>query len=159
MRLVILYRAALAYKGSLVFALVVAALAAISIPLVSQAALAGGGGGCLPRRYVAEVVRVIDGDTLVLRVLIPEWGIKTHHRVRLLGMDAPEITAREAKERRRAREAKGLVKKLIGPSGMVEVTSPRCARGYYGRPLVHIRTMDGKDLAESLKKAGLEKGG
>ena len=35
-------------------------------------------------------------------------------------------------------DAMRLVEALIGPSGMVKVTSPRCARGYYGRPLVHV---------------------
>ncbi len=114
-------------------------------------------GGCLPRRYVAEVVQVIDGDTLILRVLIPEWSLTTAQRVRLLGVAAPEMKAKEAKESRRARSAKRLVDDLIGPSRMVEATSPRCARGYSGRPLVKIKTMSGKDLAEEIKKAGLEK--
>ena len=106
---------------------------------------------------MAQVVRVIDGDTLALRVLIPEWGLATAQRVRLLCVDAPEMKAKEAKERRRARSAKRLVDDLIGPSRMDEVTSPRCARGYYGRPLVTVKTMSGKDLAEEIKKAGLEK--
>lgn len=48
---------------------------------------------------------------------------------------------------------------LIGPSQLVEVSSPCCARGFFGRPLVNVKTMGGKDLVEDLKRAGLEKGG
>lgn len=48
------------------FALVVG----LGWPALPLGADAGGGSrGCLTRRYLAEVVRVIDGDTIVVRVL------------------------------------------------------------------------------------------
>ena len=48
--------------------------------------------GYIPRGYIAEVVKVIDGDTLTLRALIPEWNLTTVHRVGLLGVDTTEMT-------------------------------------------------------------------
>lgn len=115
-------------------------------------------GGCLPRRYVAEVVRVVDGDTIVARILIPEWSITTVERLRLLGVDAPELKASSASERKRARMARDLVKSLIGASRRIFVEVPGCRRGFYGRPLVNVITMDGRDIASEIKKAGMGKG-
>ncbi|MDV2503064.1 MAG: thermonuclease family protein [bacterium] len=114
-------------------------------------------GGCIPRRFLAEVVRVIDGDTIVVRVLIPEWSLTSVQRLRLLGIDTPEMKAPRAGERQRARQAKALVEQLVGPTRQVLVEAPRCRRGYYGRPLVRVLTLDGKDIAEEIKRAGLEK--
>lgn len=113
--------------------------------------------GCLPRRFLAEVVRVIDGDTITARILVPEWSLTSVQRLRLLGIDTPELKASSASERKRARMARAFVKSLIGPSRRIYVESPGCRRGYYGRPLVRAWTLDGKDIAQEIKRTGLEK--
>ena len=56
-----------------------------------------------------EVVRVIDGDTVECRGSF----LPGHFHVRLLGVDAPEITAASAAERLKAKAAKQLVEKLV----------------------------------------------
>lgn len=114
--------------------------------------------GCLPRSYVAEVIRVIDGDTIKARILIPEFEEFPIRRLRLLGVDTPELKGPKASERKRARRARQFVERLIGPTGRIFVEIPDCRRGFYDRPLVRVKTMDGKDVAEEIKRAGMEKG-
>ena len=65
----------------------------------------GGDGVGLPIGHPAEVLRVIDGDTFVARVHI--WpGMDVTTRVRLRGIDAPELHARCEEERSQALAAR-----------------------------------------------------
>jgi endonuclease YncB( thermonuclease family) len=63
-------------------------------------------------RYPAEVVRVIDGDTFEARVRV--WpGIDITTRVRLRGIDAPELHARCDDERIRAEAARDALAAML----------------------------------------------
>ncbi len=66
--------------------------------------------------YYAEVVRVIDGDTLDVRVDL--WpGLQAIYAVRIRGIDAPEMRGAACPEERAwAEEAKAQVEKLY-PAG------------------------------------------
>ena len=70
----------------------------------------------LPGPVAADVVRVIDGDTL--DVLARVWlGQTVQVRVRLDGVDAPELRGRCAGERAQAEEVRAwLVRQLAGHS-------------------------------------------
>lgn len=70
----------------------------------------------LPGPVAAEVERLVDGDTLEVRALI--WlGQSVDVRVRIEGIDAPELEARCADERRRALAARDyLIRRLGGAS-------------------------------------------
>ena len=62
--------------------------------------------------HPADVVRVIDGDTFVARVHI--WpGMDITTRVRLRGIDAPEMHARCDDERVKALAARDALEKLL----------------------------------------------
>lgn len=106
----------------------------------------------LPGPVRAEVIRVHDGDTLVVRARI--WlGQVVSTKVRLAGVDAPELRGRCARERRMARAARGFVmRKLAG--GGVTLRDIRFGK-YAGRVLARVITAEGEDLGRSLIAAGL----
>jgi len=63
-------------------------------------------------RHAIAILRIIDGDTFLGRVQL--WpGIEVTTRVRLRGIDAPEMNASCAQERRMAEESTEALKKLL----------------------------------------------
>lgn len=63
-------------------------------------------------RHAIAILRIIDGDTFLGRVQL--WpGIEVTTRVRLRGVDAPEMNASCAQERRLAEESTEALKKLL----------------------------------------------
>ena len=109
-------------------------------------------GDVLPGPIAAEVVEVVDGDTLAVRARI--WlGQEVSVLVRLAGVDAPELRGACARERRLARAARDLVAARIGgrPVTLRDVRYGKFA----GRVVARVRTADGAPLAEALIRAGL----
>lgn len=99
--------------------------------------------------YAATVERVIDGDTLDATVEIwPELTVRT--RVRVAGIDTPELRAAAACERRIAAAARDAAAAWIaaGP-----VTLTLTGRDKYGRSLGRL-TRGSDDLAAALIAAG-----
>ncbi len=67
----------------------------------------------LPESIPATVLRVIDGDTIEVAAHV--WlGIEVTARVRLKGIDAPELNAPCAEGRAKARAALALVRRIVG---------------------------------------------
>lgn len=100
--------------------------------------------------YRAEPVRVVDGDTLVMRVRL--WpGIEYAGPVRLAGVDAPELRARLACERRAARQARDYVAARIAQARALTLRDVTLDK--YGRALARVY-VDGDDLAARLIAAG-----
>ena len=100
----------------------------------------------------ADVVSVIDGDTLDVRAHV--WlGQTVAIRVRLDGIDTPELRGRCAAERTAAEAARELVRARIGadPVRLMEVRYGK----YAGRVLARIVLEDGEDLGAILLAAGL----
>lgn len=114
----------------------------------------------LPRRLAAEalagpvsatVERVLDGDTIEVRARI--WlGQTLIVRVRIEGIDAPELEARCDMERRLALSARAyLFQRLVG----AEVTMTGVVYDKYGgRVRAHIADAQG-DIGKALLMAGL----
>jgi micrococcal nuclease len=95
--------------------------------------------------YKAEVIRVIDGDTVVLNI---DLGFKIHHisPCRLAGINAPEMNAKDEKVRAAAVASKEYLMGLL-PEGMeVKIISKKLDK--YGRPIVSI------GLNDSMIKSG-----
>ena len=106
----------------------------------------------LPGPIRAEVVEVIDGDTLRVRARI--WlGQDVEINVRLSGVDTPELRGRCEAERVMARRARDLVVAAIGGKP-VSLSAVRYGK-YAGRVLARVRTASGQDLSEALISAGL----
>ena len=80
--------------------------------------------------YPAEVVRIIDGDTFQARVLV--WpGLSVDTKVRLRGIDAPELHARCTDEYAKAQAARAALETMLAAGGVtisrVESTSMAAA--------------------------------
>ncbi len=107
--------------------------------------------GCLPAvaNDPVRLVRVFDADTILVQL-----AGGTHERVRLLGVDAPEVKGyREAEPG--GEEAKARARELLG-SGPVRLETDATAddRDGYGRLLRYVRLSDGRDLGRTLIEEG-----
>jgi endonuclease YncB( thermonuclease family) len=128
----------------------IAASAAPAVPAGRPAA--PGAPSPLLRAYPAEVLRVIDGDTFEARVRV--WpGLDITTRVRLRGIDAPELRARCGEERDKAMAARDALRAILtqGEVGVSRITLDK----YGGRVLADAMTHATADIAEALFAAGL----
>ena len=87
-------------------------------------------------------VAVIDGDTIVVN----------HERIRLAGIDAPEIKGKCAEEKRLAKLATELLAEVLADSRIVIDRQPKPDR--YGRTLATVLA-DGRDAGEVILREGL----
>jgi endonuclease YncB( thermonuclease family) len=102
--------------------------------------------------HPAEVLRVIDGDTFEARVnLWPGLAITT--RIRLRGIDAPELKARCDDERVKAEAAREALRAILdqGEVGVSRVTLDK----YGGRVVADASTQRTADVSAALLDAGL----
>jgi endonuclease YncB( thermonuclease family) len=100
----------------------------------------------------AELVEVIDGDTLRVRAKI--WlGQEILVLVRLRGVDTPELRGKCDREKQMARAARELVSRLAaaGPLSLTGISGGK----YYGRVVASVTNAQGEDLAPLLLEAGL----
>ncbi len=112
---------------------------AVSIPCLAGQTLAG--------PYTAIVERVIDGDTLAVRV--PVWiGQELTVFVRVRGIDAPERKGRCAAERALAKRASAYLAAMVsgGPVRLSRISGGK----YFGRVLADVTTAEGNDVARRL---------
>ena len=89
-----------------------------------------------------RVVRVVDGDTVVLR---------SAGKSRLIGVDTPEVFGRQECF---GREASAFAKRLLTPGTRVRVERDVEDRDRYGRALVYLRLADGRSVNELLVARG-----
>ena len=100
----------------------------------------------------AEVLRVMDGDTIVVRARI--WlGQDIETRVRLDGVDTPEINGKCERERRLALKARDWVVSLAA-GGRVILRDIQYGK-YAGRVVARVAAPGGEDFSRSLLRAGL----
>jgi micrococcal nuclease len=126
------------------------ALAALGMPATSDAddrvrpAVPG-----LSEERRALVQRVVDGDTLVVRVGGEE------ERVRLLGIDTPELPREDRRGEYLAVEAAAWVRDQVsGEPVVLSGDSQREDRDGYGRLLRYVRLPDGRLLNAELLRLG-----
>jgi endonuclease YncB( thermonuclease family) len=101
--------------------------------------------------HPVEVLRVIDGDTFEARVNL--WpGLDITTRVRLRGIDAPELKARCDGERVRAEAAREALRAILdqGEVGISRVTLDK----YGGRVVADASTQATADVSAALLNAG-----
>lgn len=98
--------------------------------------------------YKAEVLSVYDGDTVTLMI---DQGMKHFARVkvRMIGVDTPEIRTKDLEEKKRGYEAKDYLKSRIEGKTIIVQT---LKKGKFGRWLgvMWDYTEDADDLGESL---------
>jgi endonuclease YncB( thermonuclease family) len=101
--------------------------------------------------YPAEVIRVLDGDTFEARVQV--WpGVEITTKIRLRGIDAPELKARCAEERVLAESARDVLAALLaqGRVGIRQVSLDK----YGGRVVADASARGIKDVADTLMAGG-----
>lgn len=103
-------------------------------------------------RYPAEVLRVIDGDTFEARIHV--WmGQELVSRVRLRGIDAPELKARCASEHDQAEAAASALRAMLSDR---EVTIWDVGPDkYFGRVVAQAGTRRTPDVSAALLAKGL----
>jgi endonuclease YncB( thermonuclease family) len=101
--------------------------------------------------YPAEVMRVFDGDTFEARVRV--WpGLEITTKVRLRGIDAPELRAGCAEERRKAEAARNALSALLAP-GRVAIGQVSLDK-YGGRVVADASARGTASVGEALLAAG-----
>ncbi len=103
----------------------------------------------------AQVLSIIDGDTIEVRAVI--WlGQVVNTRVRLADIDAPELRGKCARERTLAERARAylLARLKGGERDQVRLRDIRYGK-YAGRVLARVETAGGEDLGQGLMAAGL----
>ncbi|TAN53921.1 MAG: nuclease [Rhodospirillales bacterium] len=100
----------------------------------------------------AQVIRVVDGDTLVVRAHI--WlGQEVETLVRLMGTDTPEMKARCAAEREKAVAARDFLAGSV--DGKLVQLHDVLTDKYGGRVRAQVLDATGADLSQELIRAGL----
>jgi len=94
----------------------------------------------MKNRYYAQVLRVIDGDTFEALVDLG-FGISQKFKVRLDGIDTPEITTHAGKKIRE------FVRQLIEGKQVILIES---GTEKFGRALAKVELADGRDLTKFL---------
>lgn len=107
---------------------------------------------CAAREYPIEIVRAVDGDTVVANVSLGFGAELRNVHVRLANANAPE---RSSGEPGRAATA-WMISHAVGKPGLL--VTGKSERDKYGRALGVIR-VGGIDLGEALKAAGHAHGG
>jgi endonuclease YncB( thermonuclease family) len=102
--------------------------------------------------YAAEVLRVLDGDTFEARVHL--WpGLDITTKVRLRGIDAPEMKARCREERARAEAARDALAAILaeGDLTVLRVDLDK----YGGRVVADAATTHTSDVSRALLAQGV----
>lgn len=103
--------------------------------------------------YQAEVLRVIDGDSVQVAVEI--WpGITVQPLIRISGVDSPELRGKCSEEKALAGMAKALVRHLLPPGSKVILKRVKNDK-YAGRYLSEVTLNDGRSLSAVLLAQGL----
>ena len=112
---------------------------------------AGAAAGTLAGPYVGAVERVVDGDTIAVRVTVwLEQDLRVLVRVR--GIDAPELRGRCTSEKERAADATAALGRLVA-GGSVVLTEIEGDK-FYGRVVADVVTLEGRDIAAALVQGG-----
>lgn len=140
--------AAGAYLGPSPVARIAASAAENDVAVTSAIPSAGASRG----GYPAEVLRIADGDTFEARVAV--WpGIHITTKVRLRGIDAPELKARCVDERVKAEAARAALTKILSEGG-VEISRVGIDK-FGGRVDADASTRATPDVSAALLGAGL----
>jgi len=106
----------------------------------------------IPGPIPATDLRIIDGDTIVVRVRI--WlGQNLDTQMRLDGVDAPELNGRCPYENRLALKSRAFVQTRTA-KGKVIFHNIHYGK-YAGRVVARVQMPGGEDLSDALLRAGL----
>jgi len=134
--------------------LLLAAVAVIAVERLGWLELARPSGNDYQRYHgqVARVARIVDGDTL--DVAVPDHH-KPTTRIRLWGVDTPEVTGPHTEEMYFGPQASAFTESLMSGQPVRLKLSPLHTRDKFGRLLAYVYHADtGEMLNEALLKTG-----
>jgi micrococcal nuclease len=106
-------------------------------------------------QYKAIVVRVVDGDTVVLNIDLG-FNVCMNESCRLAGINTPELTSTNSEEKAKAVVAKKFLAKILQEGKEVTINSK--ALDKYRRPLVEILVSGmNKSVNQKMIDSGLAK--
>jgi micrococcal nuclease len=92
--------------------------------------------------YKAKITNVVDGDTVDAEIDLG-FGIKMNERIRLYGIDTPEIRTRDLDEKARGIDAKNFLKKTLQSyNNNIVIKTHFNKRGKFGRILAELYSPD-----------------
>jgi micrococcal nuclease len=97
--------------------------------------------------YAAKVLKVVDADTLDLECDLG-FRVKLGIRLRLMGINAPELNTKEG------HIAREYVEHICPPGTAVIIRSEK-ERKSFDRYVAQVTLPDGTDLAQRIREAGL----
>lgn len=97
---------------------------------------------------LATVVAVVDGDTIDVR----DAGVP--QRVRLIGVDAPELHRADELPQYLGAEARAALARLLGAGQVRLIPDPAAGRDRFGRRLAYVETAQGIDVGCTLLEQG-----
>ena len=103
-------------------------------------------------RYKGKVVNVVDGDTVDVEIDLG-FGIVKHERVRLAGVNTPELHSKDAKEKAAATTARQFTADWVAAHAEVFLRTEK-EQEKYGRYLAWVEGGDGASLNDELVKSG-----
>lgn len=141
-------RTAYRWVGALVLVLVLGTSALVLLALLGRAVIEAGDdpAAAATDGTVVRVVGVVDGDTL--RVSVDG----TTERLRVIGIDAPELRERECLAQEAASRMQSLVQ---SESVRISADPTQADRDAYDRILRHVWLLDGRSVGRELLAAGL----
>ena len=101
-------------------------------------------------KYKAYVVSVYDGDTCDVEIDLG-FKIKIKERLRLLGVDTPEIRTKDKAEKKRGLQVRDKLRKLIFRQTVLIATEKE---GKFGRYLADMWTSTGLHINSWLLESG-----
>ena len=107
----------------------------------------------LSRMTAARVVRVVDGDTVVVEIPRPPAGLNARETVRLIGVDAPELGRGSRRPDPGGPESAAAARALLEGRSVL-LAFDRELRDRYGRVLAYLYSPGGDCLNLRLVESG-----
>jgi endonuclease YncB( thermonuclease family) len=107
----------------------------------------------IPGPVEAEILRVVDGDTLLVEAQPwPQQKMEVYVRIR--GIDAPELKSKCAAIRLAGLNAREALEELVAGADGIQLTRISGDK-YFGRIVADVKLADGHNAADHLLLAGL----
>ncbi len=101
--------------------------------------------------YAARIIRVVDGDTLYTRIYLG-FGVKVTERVRLRGINTPELGTPEGER------AKKFVQNLLPVGSLIVLKSHKCTTDPHGRFVEDVFYLGKDSSPNTLRPRGEQQG-
>ena len=104
----------------------------------------------MERKFPIIINRVIDGDSLDVDIVLGFGIVFTDRRVRLLGVDTPEVRTSDSEEKKYGLLAKSFVEKWCQDKQIVLVVKNKDEQDKFGRILGDLHDIEGNSLVKNI---------